>query len=221
MDVTSFKSNLCSGSIEIFQLQFPYFATIHRIRPFAAKLPDIELMRTFTDFLIRIESDTNLSMFDFGMFFQINDCRYDLGNSRFIIRTKQRLAVCYNQILSFMIEQFRKLCRRKNDIFFGTKHYIRPIIVFYNTWSYIFSGHIGTCVHMSDKPDSGYFFIYISRKRGKKIAMFIQSNIFQPQRFQFSLQIFSEYHLFRSTGSKPCWFIRLCIKAHILQKSVY
>ena len=221
MYVTSFKSNLCSGSIKVFKFQLSHFTTIHGIRPFTAKLLYIKLMGTFTDFLIRIESDTNLSVFDFRVFFEISYCWYNFGNPRLIIRTKQSFSVCYNQILPFMIAQFRKLCRRKDYIFLCTKHYIRTIIVFYNTWRNIFPGHIRTCVHMSNEPDSGYFLIYIGRKRGKKIAMFIQCNIFQSQRFQFRLQIFGEYHLFWSTGSKPGRFIRLCIKAYILQKSVY
>ncbi len=74
MYVTSFKSNLCSSSIKVFKFQLSHFTTIHGIRPFTAKLLYIKLMGTFTDFLIRIESDTNLSVFDFRVFFEISYC---------------------------------------------------------------------------------------------------------------------------------------------------
>ena len=105
--------------------------------------------------------------------------RYYFGDPSFIICTQQCFSVGNNQVLSFMIKQFGKLNGRKNYIIFGTKHDIRTIVLFYNTRSHIFTTHIRTCIHVGNKSDCGYILIYIGRKRGKKIAMLVQSNILQ------------------------------------------
>ena len=161
MYITPFKSNFSGSSIEVLELQLY-----------------IEFMSAFTDFFIRIETDTDFSVFDFRVFFQIGHCGNNLCNTGFIISTEQSFSVGYNQIFSFMIQQFRKLRRGKNHIFFGTKYNIRTVILFYNTRSNILTRHIRTCIHVSNKPDSRHLFIYIGRERGKKITMLIQSYIF-------------------------------------------
>ena len=136
-------------------------------------------MSAFTNFFVRIKADTNLPVFDLRMFFQVNNSRYYFGDPSFIICTQQCFSVGNNQVLSFMIKQFGKLNGRKNYIIFGTKHDIRTIVLFYNTRSHIFTTHIRTCIHVGNKSDCGYILIYIGRKRGKKIAMLVQSNILQ------------------------------------------
>ena len=40
--------------------------------PFTTEFLYIEFMSTFTDFFVRIEADTDFTVFDFGMFLQIN-----------------------------------------------------------------------------------------------------------------------------------------------------
>ena len=216
MYITPFKSNFSGSSIEVLELQLSHFTAIHCISPLTTELFYIEFMSAFTDFFVRIETDTDFSVFDFRVFFQIGHCRNNLCNTGLIISTEQSFSVGYNQIFSFMIQQFRELRRGKNHIFFSTKYNIRTVILFYNTRSNILTRHIRTCIHVSNKPDSRHLFIYIGRERGEKITMLIQSYIFQPQRFQLFFQVFCKNHLFRSTWSKPCRFIRLRIEAYIL-----
>ena len=216
MHITSFKGYFCGSSIKVLKLQLPYFTSIHRISPFTTEFLYIEFMSTFTDFFVRIEADTDFTVFDFGMFLQINHRRYNFRDTGFVVGTEQRFSVGYNQVFPLMIQQFRELRWRKNHILFSTKHNIRAIIFFHNPRSDIFTCHIRTCIHVGNKSDSGYFFIYIGRKCSKKIAMLIQSNIFQSQRFQLFFQVFSKNHLLRSTWSKSSRFIRLCIEAYIL-----
>ena len=52
------------------------------------ELLNIEFMRTQTDFLIGIETDTDFTMFDFRVFFQISYCRNNLRNTGFVIGTQ-------------------------------------------------------------------------------------------------------------------------------------
>ena len=72
MHITSFKGYFCGSSIKVLKLQLPYFTSIHRISPFTTEFLYIEFMSTFTDFFVRIEADTDFTVFDFGMFLQIN-----------------------------------------------------------------------------------------------------------------------------------------------------
>ena len=88
MYIASLENNLGRSRIEVLELQFAYFTAIHSISPFATELLNIEFMRTQTDFLIGIETDTDFTMFDFRVFFQISYCRNNLRNTGFVIGTQ-------------------------------------------------------------------------------------------------------------------------------------
>ena len=73
MHITSFKSDLGSGSIEIFKFQLSNFSSVHRISPLTTELLNIKLMSTLTYFFIRIETDPNFTMLNFRMLLQIDN----------------------------------------------------------------------------------------------------------------------------------------------------
>ena len=216
MYIASLEHNLGGSRIEILELQLAHFTAIHGIGPFAAELLDIELMRSQTYFLVGIETDTDFTVFDFRMLFQIGYRRNNLRDTRFVIGTQQSLSVGDNQIFSLMVEQFRELGGRKNHFPFCAKNNILTVVILYNARRNIFSAHIGTCIHVRDEADNRHRLICIGRKGGKQITVFIQRNIFQTQRFQFFFQKPGKYHLPRSTRSYSTLLIRLRIETYIL-----
>ena len=73
MHITSLKNDFGNSGIKVFKLQFPDFSSVHRISPFTSEFLNIKLMSTFTYFFIRIETDPDFAMFNFGMFLQIDN----------------------------------------------------------------------------------------------------------------------------------------------------
>ena len=163
-----------------------------------------------------IETDTDFTVFDFRMLFQIGYRRNNLRDTRFVIGAQQSLSVGDNQIFSLMVEQFRELGGRKNHFPFCAKNNILAVVILHNARRDIFSAHIGTCIHVRDEADNRHRLICIGRKGGKQITVFIQRNIFQTQRFQFFFQKPGKYHLPRSTRSYSTLLIRLRIETYIL-----
>ena len=201
MYISTLYMYLGSSCIEVFKLQFTYFTSIHCICPFTSEFFYIKLMCSQSDFFIRIEAYANFSVFYFRMFFQICHSSNDFGNTSLIISSQQCTAVGYNQILSYMIEQFWKLLGRKNDSLFLTQCNILASIITDDIRIYIFSRHVGAGIHMSYETDCRYISIYICRKSGKQITIVIQRDFLQSQCLKFCFQIFGKNHLFGRTRS--------------------
>ena len=214
--ITSLYPNLCSCSIEILKFQFADFSSVHGISPFRTKFLHIKLVSSQTDFLIRIKTDTNITMLDFRMCNQISHRTYNFCNSGLIVRSQQGMPVGHNQILTYMIQQFREISRRQNNILFRTQRNILSIVFLNDTRFHILSAHIRTGIHVSNKADHRNLMVHIRRKCGKQIPVFIQGNIFQSQFLQLRFQVLRKYHLLRRTRSDTGRFVRLRIKSHIL-----
>ena len=195
MHIAPFENNLGRSSIEVLKLQLTHFTAIHSIGPFTTELLNIELMRSQTDFLIGIKTDTDFAMLDFGMLFQIYHRRNNLGNAGFIVSTQQGLSVGDNQVFPFVVEQFGKLGRRKDHFPLFAKNNILAIVILHNTRGDILTTHIGACIHVGNEPHDRYRLICIGRKGGEQITVLIQRDLFQAQSLQFFLQIFSKHHL--------------------------
>ena len=174
MHVTTLYNYFGRGCIEIFKFQLTYLSSIHCISPFTTKLFHIKLMSTQPNFFIRIETYPNLSMFNFGMLFQINHRSNDFCNTGLIVSSQQRLSIGYNQIFSFVVQQFREPIRRKNNILFLTQDNIRTVITINDTRSHSCTGHIRTGIHVSNKSYRWYRFVGICRQGSKKITILVQ-----------------------------------------------
>ena len=179
MHVTPFEYDFGRRRIEILKFQLPYFTAVHRIGPFTTEFLHIEFMCTFTDFLIRIETDTNFTMFNFRVLFEISHCRNNFCDTGLIIGSQQRFSIGNYQIFPLVVKQFRKLCRTQYYPLFSIKHDLRTVIIFHDARCHILATHIRTRIHMGNKTDSGNFLIRIRRKGGEKITVFVQCNLFQ------------------------------------------
>ena len=215
MNVQTFKSYFGSCRIEVFIFQFANLPAVDRISPFTTEFLHVKMVGPFPDLLVRSKTDTYLAMFDFRVILQIFHSSDDGCHTAFIVGSQQGLTVGYNNILVFIIIQFRKHLGRKNYILFGAQDDISSFII-YNPWSHIFSRHIRTGIQMGDKADSRNLLIGICRKCCHQIAVFIQRDVFQTYFFQFLYQFFCKHPLSRSTWCCPGLFTRLCFKRYIL-----
>lgn len=60
------------------------------------------MMRTHTDFLVRIETYADISVLDFIVVAQIAHSLYDFCDARLVVSTQQGSTVCHDDILSLV-----------------------------------------------------------------------------------------------------------------------
>ena len=93
MNTYTFNIYLGACSVEILIFQVAQVASINGISPVTTKLFNVEMMCTHTDFLIRIEAHSNVTMLDFVMIAQVTHGLYYLGNACFVVCPKQCCAI--------------------------------------------------------------------------------------------------------------------------------
>ena len=216
MYVAALYMHLGCGCVEVFKFQFTHFTSVHRIGPLASELLNVELVRSQSDFLIRIKSDTDFSVFNFRMCLQVSNGSHNFSNTGLVVCSQQGMSVGYNQVFSYMILQFRELRRRQDDVIGFRQYNIPTLVLLYDTWRNILARHVRAGIHVCNEADGRNLTLHIGRKRCEQIAIFIQRNVFQSQFFQLSFQILCKHHLLGCTRSYSCRFIRLCVKGYIL-----
>ena len=185
MDTHSGDVYFGRSGIEIFKLQFTALTAVHGVSPFATKFLDIKLMRAESDFFIGIETYTHFSVFDFGMRQEIFHGRNNFSNTCFVVCAKKGVSVGDNDVFSHVAKEFGEFFHTRHDAGFCIKHNVGAIIVFHNARTHILARSIGTRVHMSYKPNGGYFFVDVGRKSGIYISHFIHFHLRQSNGFQF------------------------------------
>ena len=105
MNAHTMYKNFSTSSIEIFIFKFTKITTINGVTPFTSKLFNIEMMCSFSNFLIWIESNADVSVFYFIMITKETHCLNDLSNTCFIICTQQSCAISNYKIFPFVLQK--------------------------------------------------------------------------------------------------------------------
>ena len=108
MNAHALDNDLGSGSIEVLVFQIAQVAAIYGVRPVAAKFLYVEMMCTHTDFLVRIETYSDVAVLDFIVVAQIAHSLYDFSDARLVVSTQQGSTVCYDDILALVSLQLRE-----------------------------------------------------------------------------------------------------------------
>ena len=215
------KFKLRSSGVEVLKLNFAKFATVHRVSPFATKLLDIKFVGTETNFFVRVKTYANLTMFDFGMLYEIHHCLNNFGNTRFVVSTKQSVSVGNDNVFALVLEQFGELLNRSYNTRFGIEHNVCAVIILHNAGLDILTRAVGTRVHVGNKPNGRHGFIGIGGKGGVKITEFVEFHVFHADGNKFFLKIFRKDKLLGGAGRNARSVVRLRVETNILQKTFY
>ena len=116
-----------------------------------------------------------------------------------IISAKESGAVGDHNVLALVLQDFREILRRKDDILFLVQADILPVIAANHPAFDGTAGGIGTGVHMGNK--SHRLSTYpIGRKGGHDITVLIQTHLREPHGLQFLRQMTGQRHLPRRAG---------------------
>ncbi len=111
MHVAACERYLGLCGIEVLIFKFADFSAVHGVGPFGAKLLDIEFVGALSYLFIGIEGNPYLSVFYFGMLYEVIDRSYDFGDARFVISSEQRVAVGHDEVLTNVMVELGKFAR--------------------------------------------------------------------------------------------------------------
>ena len=102
MDTQTFDVNLCTGCVKVFVFQLSKIATVHSVSPFAAEFLYIKVMCTASNLFIRVETNTNFTVFYLRVVAQVAHSLYYFGYSSLVVSAKQGGSIGNNNVFSFM-----------------------------------------------------------------------------------------------------------------------
>ena len=146
MNRNTIKYYMRIAGIKGFKIQFTNSATIYGISKFSTKLFHREVLCTSANFFIRCKCQANLAMLNFRMSQQIFAGRNNFCNTSFIICAQKSSAIRSNNVLSYIIKQFRKITWFKFNAF--TQSNISTIVITVNLHFNISSTGFTASIHM-------------------------------------------------------------------------
>ena len=78
--------------------------------------------------LVGVEAHAHTSVFDFGVIDKVVHGLYNLGYAGLVVGTEQGVAVGYDDVLSYMVEQFGEFGGRGYDTGLGIEHNVTAIV---------------------------------------------------------------------------------------------
>ena len=122
------------------------------------------MMSTHTDFLVRVKSYTDITMFYFVVISQVTHCLHNFCNTCFVISTKKGSTISHDEVLTDVLFKFREFCSRRNDTW--RKLDVISVIVFHDTCLDVLTATIRASVIMRDKTYCRNIFLGVCFKCG-------------------------------------------------------
>ena len=143
--------DLGRSGVEVLELQFAHVATVHRVGPVAAEALDVEVVGAATYFLVGVEGDANLSVLDFLVLLQVDHCLHDFSDTCLVVGSEQRVTIRHDEVFADVLQQFRKLLGRKNDLSsllfpLSSQEDVRPVVLMHQLGVDVGSRAVGTGV---------------------------------------------------------------------------
>ncbi len=217
MNADTLDKDLSTCSIEILELQLAQVTAIDGVAPFAAKLLHVEMVGTHADFLVRIESHANLSVFYLLMVAQEAHRLYYFGNTSLVVSSQESGPVRNDEVFALVQQQFRKLLRCRYDAW--RQFYVCAVVVADDAGLYVLAAGIGTRVVVRDETNRRHLLLRVSLQRSIDITFVVHLHVGEPFTFQFVFQVAGKVKLFRSTGHARRIFSRLRVESSVVDES--
>ena len=133
MHVAALERNLSCCGVEVFVFQFADSTAVHRVGPVGSKLLHVEFVCAQSDFLVRVETDTDVAVLDFRVLLQIFHCGNDFSNTGLVVSAKECLSVGHDKCLSGVFLQFGEFVGREHYVVFSIEHDVATVVVLHDT----------------------------------------------------------------------------------------
>ncbi len=210
MDVAALEGDFCDGGVEVLIFKFAYFSAIHGVSPVGAESFDIKLVCPLADFLVGVESHAYFPVLDFGMLLQVYHSRDDFGYAGFVVGPEEGRAVCHDEVLAQVIEQFRELRGGEYDVVCFVEGDVAPFICFHDTGVDVATRHVRGGVEVGDKSDCGYtLLVSVGGKGGHQVTVLIKRYFLKAELAQLFFEDLRERELPGGRGGEIGQFIAL------------
>ena len=156
VNVAALDADCRSRSIEVLILQLADLAAVHGVCILCSEFLDIEFHHAASDLLIRSESYLDVAMLELRMLDDILHGIHDLGDSGLVISSQEGCAVCSDDGLALVVQQFRELARLQAQARNALERNLASVIVLYDLRLHIVARSVRSCVGMGYETHSGH-----------------------------------------------------------------
>ncbi len=220
MDILPLHLYLRAGGIKILILQLPFETAVHGIGELRPEALHIEEIHATPDLLVRCETQAHRSVFQFRMSHHILGSRHDFRHPRLVIGTQQRRPVGRNQRMPLIKRQLREIRHPHHQRIIQTD--VFTIVILNHLRLHIRAAHIGTGIHMGDKPDHRASLISRrGRNRTHRIPIGIHLHILQPEPFHLLCQMVQQHQFLCRRRISLALRVALRVETDIFQKTFF
>ena len=217
MDIETMDNNLGTGCIEVFVLHFAHGTAVHSICIIGTKAGDVEFIRTSAHLFVGGEADLQSSVAHLGGEEHLRAC-HDLGNTCLIVRAQQGGAISDDQMLAVVVAKALIVLLLHEDALFLIEKHIAAVVL-HDFGLDIGTRGIGRGIHMGNQSNGGQ--AGITGNGAVNIAIFIHVGICNAHLEHFLYQSCAQQFLLGSGGAGLGLLVRLGVKGHIFQKTIY
>ena len=219
VDVAAVYGDAGTGGVEVFVFELAYFASVHGVRPIAAKFLDVKIVSAFTYLFVWIECYAYGTMFDFGVVYEVFYGGDYLSYTSFVIGSEECMSVGDDEVLAYVGCEFWVPVDFSDDVLLCIEDYIASLIVVYNLGVYVVSCEVGRGVKVGDEAngrDGGGCGGLIGWEGGIDIGLRVYLYVLEPEGAKLIYEVMSEGPLFLGAGAFFCLgFVGLGINAYV------
>ena len=158
-------------------------------------------------------------MLDFVVVAQIAHRLDNLGDTRLVVGTEQRVAVGHDDVLALVVEQLGKLGGRRHDAL--AQHDVSTVIVLDDAGLDVGARAVHAGVVVGNEADGGHLLLGIGLEGGVDVAHLVHLDIRETFALQLFLQVFGKHELLGRAWHSLRVFGRLGVKLCIIDKPLY
>ena len=146
--VAALYADCRSRSVEVLILQLADLAAVHGVCILCSEFLDIEFHHAASDLLIRSETYLDVAMLELRMLDYILHGIHDFGDAGLVVSSQKGCAVCCDDGLALVVQQFRELARLQAQARNALERNVSSVIVLYDLRLHIVSGSVRSRVGM-------------------------------------------------------------------------
>ena len=159
-------------------------------------------------------------MLDLGVSKQVLCRSHNLGNTRLIVRTKQRRAVGVDQRVTLEEVEFGEIRNAHRQLIVELD--ITTLVALDHLRLNILAAHIGCCIDVRDKADDGSRLLALrGRNRTHHVTILVHRHLGHTQRAHLVSQISQQHLLLVGRGEGRTILTALRIVRHVFQKTFF
>ena len=156
MNVAALDADCSACGVEVLILQLADLAAVHGVCILCSEFLNVEFHHAASYLLVRGESYLDVSMLELRMLDYILHGIHDFGDAGLVVSSQEGCAVCCDDGLALVVQQFRELARLQAQARNALERNLASVIVLYDLRFHIVAGSVRSSVGMCYETHSGH-----------------------------------------------------------------